>query len=104
MSSLNTFGVAPSPLGGARRKERGAALAMTMLIMALVGVVSIAVLSVVSNEARVAGRNAPVKLFSAFGRFSVKVRTPASCPILSSGACCCAPSPPSKCIGASTAT
>lgn len=50
MSSLNPFGVIPRPRG-----ERGAALAMTMLIMALVGVISIAALSVVTNEARVAG-------------------------------------------------
>lgn len=51
MSSLNPLTVIPA----ARRGERGAALAMTMLIMALVGVISIAALSVVTNEARVAG-------------------------------------------------
>jgi hypothetical protein len=35
--------------------ERGAALAMTMMIMALIGVVTIAVMTVVSNEARISG-------------------------------------------------
>jgi hypothetical protein len=39
----------------ARRGERGAALAMAMLIMALVTVISIAVLGVVKHEANIAG-------------------------------------------------
>ncbi|HEV7890792.1 MAG TPA: hypothetical protein VGP08_09145 [Pyrinomonadaceae bacterium] len=51
MSSPNPLKVTP----GVRRGERGAALAMTMMIMALVGVITIGVLSVVKNEARVAG-------------------------------------------------
>ena len=37
------------------RGERGAALVMSMLIVALVAVISIGVLGVVRNEARVAG-------------------------------------------------
>lgn len=55
MSSLNTFDVTPGIRAAARRGERGAALTMAMIIMALIGVVSIAVLSVVTNEARIAG-------------------------------------------------
>lgn len=55
MSSLNPLNVTPGTRLAARRGERGAALAMTMIIMALVTVVSIAALSVVTNEARVAG-------------------------------------------------
>lgn len=51
MSSTNPLRVTH----GARRGERGAALAMTMIVMVLIGVVSIGVLSVVTNEARVAG-------------------------------------------------
>ena len=39
----------------ARRGERGAALTMTMIIMVLIGAISVAVLSVVTNEARIAG-------------------------------------------------
>jgi hypothetical protein len=55
MSSLNPSKVVPGERAGAGRGERGAALTMAMLIMALIGVISIAVLSVVSNEARIAG-------------------------------------------------
>jgi hypothetical protein len=38
-----------------RRGERGAALTMTMIIMVLIGAISVAVLSVVTNEARISG-------------------------------------------------
>ncbi|MDT5294694.1 MAG: hypothetical protein QOJ76_1574 [Acidobacteriota bacterium] len=55
MASLNLWKLNSRERASVGRGERGAALTMAMLIMALIGVISIAVLSVVSNEARIAG-------------------------------------------------
>jgi hypothetical protein len=55
MPSLNLTKTISSARAAVGRGERGAALTMVIIIMALIGVISIAVLSVVSNEARIAG-------------------------------------------------
>jgi hypothetical protein len=45
----------PGAITFVAREERGAALTMAMIVIALIGVVSIGVLAVVSNDARIAG-------------------------------------------------
>jgi Tfp pilus assembly protein PilX len=55
MLSRNLSKVVQGARCTARRGERGAALTMTMIMMVLIGAISVAVLSVVTNEARISG-------------------------------------------------